>query len=112
MGVGWNINRNFNINGDYTYNALNLPEGNIITNEIDLYLDYAFTPKLNLSLFGQYNSFNELLVFNFRLHWIPKVGSDFYFIYNIGYNETLSGIQLNKPENSNAAVKLIYRFVF
>ncbi len=111
-GAGWNINRNFNINGNYTYNSVVLPEGIINTDEIDLYINYAFTPKLNLSLFTQYNSFNAWMYYNFRLHWIPKVGSDLYFVYNLGYDKTFSDINFAEPYSTNAVVKLIYRFVF
>ena len=110
--LGINVNKHLNINGNYTVNFLNLPEGNITTNEIALYLNYAFTTKLNFSLFSQYNDLDEIMIYNIRLHWIPKVGSDLYFVYNIGYQEPIKQIEYLKPQTTNAVIKLIYRIIF
>ncbi len=110
--LGINVNKHLNLNGSYTLNMVEFPTESIITNEIALYLNYAFTTKLNLSLFSQYNDLDELMIYNFRLHWIPKVGSDFYFVYNIGYEEQIKEIEYLKPQTTDAAAKLVYRFVF
>jgi hypothetical protein len=110
--LGVNISRHFNISGEYVTNYVSLPDGSITTNELALYLNYAFTTKLNVSLFGQYNDLDELMIYNFRLHWIPKVGSDLYFVYNIGYIDPIKQIDYLKPTTSDVAVKLVYRFVF
>jgi len=52
------------------------------------------------------------MIYNVRLHWIPKVGSDFYFVYNIGYEEPVKQIDYLKPTTTDAVVKLIYRITF
>ena len=110
--LGVNVNKHFNINGEYTLNRVVFPEGNVTTNEIAMYLNYAFTTKLNFSLFSQYNDLDEVMIYNFRLHWIPKVGSDFYFVYNMGYEGSIKQIEILKPQTTDAAMKLVYRFVF
>ena len=110
--LGININRHFNINGNYIYNLVALPDGDIATNELALYLNYAFTTRLNLSLFSQFNDLDQVMIYNFRLHWIPKVGSDLYFVYNIGYEDPIKQIEYLKPHTTDAAAKLVYRFVF
>jgi hypothetical protein len=110
--LGLNINKHFNVNGQYTWNDLNLPEGNFTTHELATYLNYAFTTKLNFTLFGQFNSLENIMIYNVRLHWIPKIGSDFYFVYNIGYEEPVKQIDYLKPETTSAVVKLIYRITF
>ena len=110
--LGVNVNKHFNINGEYTLNRVVFPEGNVTTNEIAMYLNYAFTTKINLSLFSQYNDLDEVMIYNFRLHWIPKVGSDFYFVYNMGYEGNIKQIEVLKPQTTDAAMKLVYRFVF
>ena len=110
--VGVNINKHFNINGSYTYNMVNMKEGNVITNELALYLNYAFSTKIDLSLFSQYNDLDEFMLYNIRLHWIPEVGSDFYFVYNFGYDEPIKQIDYLKPNRTDAVMKLVYRFVF
>ena len=110
--LGVNINKHININSEYTLNQVDLPEGSITTNEVAMYVNYAFTTKLNFSLFSQYNDLNEVMLYNFRLHWIPKVGSDLYVVYNIGYIDPIKQIDYLKPQTTDAAVKLVYRFVF
>ncbi len=110
--VGVNINKHLNFNAEYTSNKVDLPEGLISTNEVALYFNYAFTTKLNLTLFSQYNDLEEVMLYNFRINWIPKIGSDLYFVYNIGYNEPINQIEYLKPQATDAAVKLVYRFVF
>ena len=110
--IGFNINKHFNINGNYTGNWVNLPEGDILANEIALYLNYAFTTKINLSLFAQYNDLDEVMIYNFRLHWIPKIGSDLYFVYNVGYDEQIKQVDFLKPKTMDAVAKFIYRFTF
>jgi len=111
-GVGVNVSKNLNVSADYSWNDVKLPQGNIVTHEMASYINYAFTTKLNFSLFGQYNSLNELMIYNIRLHWIPKIGSDFYFVYNIGYEEPIKQIEYLKPQTTSAVVKLIYRITF
>jgi hypothetical protein len=110
--LGLNVNKHLNFNGSYTLNLVNLPDGDITTNEVAFYMNFAFTTKLNFSLFTQYNDLDEIMLYNVRLHWIPKVGSDFYFVYNIGYEEQIKQVDYFKPRTTDAAVKLVYRFVF
>ena len=71
--LGVNVNKHLNFNGNYTLNLVDFPDGSITTNELALYMNYAFTTKLNISLFTQYNDLDEIMIYNFRLHWIPKV---------------------------------------
>jgi hypothetical protein len=110
--LGVNVNMHLNFNASYTLNVVDFAEKSITTNELAFYLNYAFTTKLNISLFTQYNDLDELMIYNIRLHWIPKVGSDFYFVYNIGYEEQFKQIDYLKPQTTDAAIKLVYRFVF
>jgi hypothetical protein len=110
--LGVNVNKHINIIAAYTLNRVGFSEGDVITNEVAMYLNYAFTTKLNLSLFSQYNDLDEVMIYNLRLHWIPKVGSDFYFVYNMGYKGNIKQIEILKPQTTDAAMKLVYRFVF
>lgn len=109
---GINFNQNLNFSANYNYNYLDLPEGNIVSNEFSSNINYAFNPRLNLSLFSQYNSLNEILFFNFKLHWIPKIGSELYIVYNRGYEEIRTQLDLLKPNISTGVTKLVWRFAF
>jgi Domain of unknown function (DUF5916) len=109
---GVNFNKFLNLTAGYTWNTVNLPEGDFETNEVTTFVNYAFNTKLNLSLFGQYNSLDQIMIYNIRLHFIPKVGSDFYFVYNLEYDEPLKQIDYLKPTISSAIAKFIYRVTF
>jgi len=51
------------------------------------------------------------MFFNFRLHWIPKIGTDLYAVYNRGYDQ-LTKLDLLKPQTSTGVAKLIWRIAF
>lgn len=110
--TGLNINKHFNINAGYTFNKVILPEGSVNTNEVAAYINYAFNTRLNLSFFGQWNSLENVMLYNFRLHWIPKIGSDIYIVFNTNYDEPIKQTELLKPETSAGILKLVWRFTF
>jgi len=109
--LGINLSKHFNMTTNYTYNFVRLPLENVITNELAQYFNFAFTTKLDLSAFIQWNSLNDIVFGNIRLHWIPKIGTDFYFVYNRGYDQ-VKQIDLLKPNVSSGVGKLIWRFTF
>lgn len=109
--AGFNASSHLYFETYYSNNQVNLPQGNVTTNELAQYINYAFTTKLDLSLFVQWNSLDEVLFGNFRLHWIPKIGTDFYFVYNRSY-EQVKQIDFLKPDVSSGIGKLVWRFTF
>lgn len=108
INVMWYPNKHFNITADWIRNDVSLPEGSFITNELGSRLEYAFNPKLISSIYAQWNNYTQEVLLNYRIHWIPVVGSDFYLAIN----------QKVKTENGNLKftdfallAKLIWRFV-
>lgn len=110
--IGISFNKHLNFSGSYSYNIVSFIQGKIFTHEIDSYLDYSISTKMNFSFFAQYNSLDEIMIYNLRFHWIPKVGSDFYFVYNIGYEEPIKQIEYLKPQTTSAVMKFVYRITF
>lgn len=110
--TGINFSKHFNFSTTYTFNNVILPQGSVNTNEIATYINYAFTTKFNISFFGQWNSLDDVLLFNFRLHWLPKIGSDIYLVYNTNYDEPIKQVEFLKPQTSAGIVKLVWRFTF
>ncbi len=110
--IGWNISKNLNLRQDYSWNFVKLPDGSVITHELATYLNFAFTTKLNLSAFIQYNSLDNIFIYNIRLHWIPQVGSDFYFVITTGYDEPIHQIQMLRPQTNAEVAKFVYRITF
>ena len=109
--LGINFSKHFNISTIYTYNFIQLPTVNITAHELVQNIRYAFTTKLDFSLFAQWNSLDDIMFYNFRLHWIPKIGTDLYMVYNRGYNQ-LNKLDLLKPQTSTGVAKLIWRITF
>lgn len=109
--AGININKHLNFTEQIEINHI---RKNSITDKIQLFvskMSYAFTTKLDLSLLAQYNSEEDQLLTNFRVHWIPKIGTDFYFVWNNGYDPVKQADYL-KPTVNNGAAKLVWRFTF
>jgi hypothetical protein len=109
--LGINFGKHLNIKTDYIYNYVMLPQGNVTTNELANYINFAFNTYLDVSIFSQWNSFDDIMRFNFRLHWIPKAGSDLYVVYNQGY-EQLKQLDFLRPQTAAGVAKLVYRFTF
>ncbi|MEP6845010.1 MAG: DUF5916 domain-containing protein [Panacibacter sp.] len=109
--IGINVNKHFNLSTTYVYNNIVLPQGKLSTHELAEFINYAFTTKLDVSMFTQWNSLDDVLSGNFRLHWIPNIGSDLYVVYNRGYNN-LNHLKFGEPTISSGAAKLVWRFTF
>jgi len=101
-----NLNRHLNVGFDWQRSYIQLPEKSFITDELGGRIDYAFNPKLQTSLFAQWNNEDDDILVNYRINWIPKIGSFFYFVINQKYN-TDNGISL---ERTTIIGKLIWRF--
>jgi len=102
----FNFNRNLNIGVDWQRNDIQLPQKSFTTDELGGRIDYAFNPKVKTTLFTQWNNKDENILLNFRLNWIPKTGSYFYFVINREFS-TDNGIKL---ERTTIIGKLICRF--
>ncbi|MCD6192741.1 MAG: hypothetical protein J7L26_04640 [Candidatus Aminicenantes bacterium] len=77
-----NVNKHFNLSADYEWNKLKFSEAQFVTKEVGGRMEYAFTTKLYSAFFGQWNNEDKEILLNFRLNWIPKIGSDFYLVIN------------------------------
>ena len=102
----FNINKHLNIGLDWQRNNIQLPQRSLTTDEFGGRIDYAFNPKLQTGLFAQWNNETENILVNYRINWIPKIGSYFYFVINQEFNTT-NGITL---ERTTVLGKLIWRF--
>lgn len=78
----FNLNKHLNMSFDYEWNKLKFESQSFEAHETGGRIDYAFNPKLYSSLYGQWNNEDMEILLNFRVNWIPKVGSDFYFAIN------------------------------
>jgi hypothetical protein len=102
----FNFNKHLNVSVDWQRNNVQLPEKSFSTDEFGGRIDFAFNPKLQTSLFTQWNNEDDIVLLNYRINWIPKIGSFFYFVINQEYN-TENSIKLVR---TTIIAKLIWRF--
>ena len=111
LALGLNISSHLNVKADYELNYLKFQDQEDFVQQLAAYVNYAFTTRLDLALFAQWNTEDDLALMNFRIHWIPRIGSDFYFVFNNGY-EPVHQAELMHPDISSGAAKLVWRFTF
>jgi hypothetical protein len=101
------INRHLSLSADWSRNNLDMPEGYFKVNEFGGRINYAFNPKLNTSVFAQWNNEHNEVILNGRINWIPKIGSFFYFVVNQHIDTSANTFKLTR---TTILAKLIWRF--
>lgn len=109
--VGINVNKHLNFKTDFNHNNITISSGHFSTDELAEYMNYAFNPKVEMTFFLQWNSLDDLLFGNLRLHWIPKIGSDMYVVFNRQYDQ-LDKFKFSEPQIVSGAIKFVGRFTF
>ena len=80
--ASWKISKYLGIFGSLHINRISLPEGTFSVKEFQGRIKFAFSPNLFGYVLGQWNNDDEQLLMNFRLNWIPKPGTDVFFVVN------------------------------
>lgn len=78
----WIPIRNFRTFVSYSYNDIDLPEGNFELRLARLGFDFVFSNTLSWTNLFQYDNDSEILGFNSRLHWIPQAGREAFIVLN------------------------------
>ncbi|MCI0695723.1 carbohydrate binding family 9 domain-containing protein [candidate division KSB1 bacterium] len=104
----WRTSKHLSLGADYQHNEVKLPTGAFRTHEVGGRADFAFSPKLFGSLFGQWNNDDDEMLLNFRINWIPKPGTDFFLVINQAVDTQASGWRAN---NTTLLSKFVWRFV-
>jgi hypothetical protein len=102
-----NVNKHWNFSSGWSQNYLHLSGENATATELNGRISYAYSPKLNSGLFGQWNSEEEEVLLNFRFNWIPKIGSDFFFIVNQSLSTANDKLTV---EGTTVMAKFVWRF--
>ncbi|MBT4485329.1 MAG: hypothetical protein HOC71_16805, partial [Candidatus Latescibacteria bacterium] len=71
-------------------------------------LSLDFSTRLSSSTFVQWNNETKEVNANFRIHYIPKIGSDMYIVYNHLLDEEDSFSSLH----NTAMLKVDYTYRF
>jgi len=93
----------------YTRNRITLPAVPVyITNTVSTRVSYSFSPFLFAKGFIQYNDAKRQATVNLLLWYIYRPGSDFYIVYNQGWDTDLAGPHFMQPRSRSLSVKLTY----
>ena len=87
---------------------LTFGERTLDTQEYSGRLNINISPKLTSGTFIQYNNESDEVNLNSRLHYIPKIGSDIYLVYNHLWDKG----QNNKTLYNAGLSKISYLFTF
>ena len=72
----------FSLEPSYSYNRVDLPEGQFTTHLVRTRTTYTMTPLMFVSALVQYNSSSNSLSTNVRLRWEYTPGSELFIVYN------------------------------
>ena len=76
------MNEHLSFSADTQFNTIKLGADKFTTREYGGHINVNVSPRLTTRTFVQYNNESEEINLNFRLHYIPKIGSDIYLVYN------------------------------
>jgi Domain of unknown function (DUF5916) len=105
--IEWRTGKYVSLSADAQRNRISLPAGDFTVNELGGRIDFAFSPALFGAVFGQWNDEDEEILLNFRVEWIPKPGTDFFFVVNQG---TRTAMTPWESTGTTVSTKLIWRF--
>jgi len=97
------------VENQYTRNEIGLPGASTyVTNTLSTRASYSLSPTLFVKAFMQYNDERRLATLNLLLWSIYRPGSDFYIVYNQGWDTDAPGPDLLRPRNRMLSIKFTY----
>ncbi|MFA6472540.1 MAG: DUF5916 domain-containing protein [Candidatus Latescibacterota bacterium] len=103
----------YSLSADMTYNDITVTDNTaqecrFTTREYGGHVGIDLSTRLSSSVYVQYNNATRLVTTNFRIHYIPRVGSDIYLVYN-----NIAEEEYDYRSKQNAALlKLNYTYQF
>ena len=106
-GVAIRPNIHLNSRFDWSRNTVKLTEGTFTTDLIGVRLNFAFSPRVFLENFFQYNTAADTISTNIRFRFLHHPLSDFFIVYN-----ERRGVSGNDLLDRTLSIKLTNLFVF
>ena len=94
---------------EYEYTDGRFPSSRFIARTATTRVDYAMTPRLNTTLFAQWNNEAHRAALNARLRWTRTPGSDLFVVLNSAWPTELIGksIPWSRPQRGGLVVKYV-----
>jgi hypothetical protein len=95
---------------EFGYTDGRFPTSRFIARTTTARVDYALTPRLNTTLFAQWNNESDGGAINARLRWTRAPGSDLYVVLNSAWPTGLEGrsIPWARPARGGVVVKYVH----
>ncbi len=106
--LGYKLNSHFSFDSGITYNRLDISGHSFDTKEYSLRLNSNISTRLTSNAFIQWNNQSRIANLNFRIHYIPKIGSDVYIVYN----QLFDGLRDYHTSYQTGVTKVAYQFTF
>ncbi len=106
--MNYKLNSHFSFNSNALYNGLDISGRSFDTKEYGLRLNTNISTRLTSNAFIQWDNQSKLANLNFRIHYIPKIGSDIYIVYN----HLFDGLRDYHTSYKTAMTKIAYQFTF
>ena len=97
------LSKHLSVDISYTYNDLDLKNGNLVSHLTATRWTYAFTPDLFTKAYLQWNSADERFSANFLLDYAYKPRSHIYLVYNENQDT-----ERGRPKDRIVMLKLTY----
>ena len=106
--LSWRPNRYLTSTLEYIQNDVRLDDGDFTTRIGRVRANISFTPDLSWSNFVQYDNESDSVGLNSRMRWIPKPGTELFFVFN----ETWEDGDSFAPLTQQLAFKIEYTLRF
>jgi len=85
------------------------PSSHFVARTMTTRVDYAMTPRLNTTLFAQWNNESNRAALNARVRWTRTPGSDLYVVFNSAWPTGIEGrpIPWARPMRGGVVVKYV-----
>ncbi len=80
--ITWQPSPKFRTRLGFNITDVELPEGDFTTRLLTAGIDYVFSSSLSWVNLIQYDNVSETAGINMRLHWIPEIGKEIFFVIN------------------------------
>lgn len=93
----------------YGLTEARLPQSHFTARSVTTRVDYALTPRLNTTLFAQWNNEANRAALNARMRWTRTPGSDLYVVLNSAWPTDLEGASIPwaRPMRGGLVVKYV-----
>ncbi|HEY3644332.1 MAG TPA: hypothetical protein VGM16_03255, partial [Gammaproteobacteria bacterium] len=90
-----------------------LPQGHFVQRLWQLNAAWSFNPDFNVTTFVQYDTSQDQLGFNTRLHWAITADKDLYVVWNRNWRESVMALTPGTPDVADTLiVKLAWNFSY